>query len=72
MQGMSGTAAMQMLRTEPALADVPIVAFAAHAFVTDRTLAIRAGFDGVIPKPCLPDDLFDRIQSYLTHSRRGD
>ena len=72
MQGMSGTAAMQMLRTDPALADVPILAFTAHALADERALAIRAGFDGVIPKPCLPDDLFDRIQSYLTHSRRGD
>jgi CheY-like chemotaxis protein len=66
MHGMTGTEAMRLLREHPQLAGVPIVAFTAHALERERVEALRDGFDGVIPKPCLPDDLVTLIEEYLS------
>jgi CheY-like chemotaxis protein len=66
MQGMTGTEAMRLLREHPELAGVPIVAFTAHALEGERLQALSDGFDGVIPKPCLPNDLVTLIDHYLT------
>jgi CheY-like chemotaxis protein len=71
MRGMSGTEALRVLRAEPMLAAVPILAFTAHAMVSERDVAMRHGFDGVIPKPCLPDELVTLIAPYLTQHRDG-
>jgi two-component system cell cycle response regulator DivK len=71
MREMSGTEALRVLRANPALADVPILAFTAHALVAQHTEAMRVGFDGVIPKPCLPDDLVTLIEPYLNRPHRA-
>jgi CheY-like chemotaxis protein len=65
MREMSGTEALAILRENPALADVPILAFTAHALAAEHAEAMRVGFDGVIPKPCLPDDLVTLIERHL-------
>src|SRR5688500_10631474 len=58
MPGLSGTDTMRTLRAErPALGDLAIIAFTAHALADERLAALAAGFDGVIAKPCLPDEL---------------
>src|SRR4051794_27740757 len=66
MWGMDGTAAMRSLRAEPEFVGVPIVAFTAHAMRAEQDAAMLAGFDAVISKPCLPDDLVRRIEPFLT------
>ena len=66
MQGMTGTEAMRVLREHPELAGVPIVAFTAHALEGERMQALSDGFDAVIPKPCLPDDLVTLIERYFS------
>ncbi len=68
MRGMSGTATMKLMRKDPLLAGVPIVAFTAHAMEEERREAIFDGFDAVIPKPCLPDELVALIQPYLAQA----
>jgi len=70
MAEMTGTEAMQLLRNDAALADVPIVAFTAHALEAQRLEALSAGFDAVIAKPCLPDVLAAAIDRLLTVGRR--
>jgi CheY-like chemotaxis protein len=55
-----------VLRQDPGFAAVPIVALTAHALEDERAAAMLDGFDGVISKPCLPDELIERIQPYLT------
>ena len=70
MRGMSGTEALRILRGNPALAAVPIVAFTAHALAAEHAIALRDGFDGVIPKPCLPDQLVTLIEPYLRRHER--
>jgi CheY-like chemotaxis protein len=65
MRGMTGTEAMRLLRAEPACQGVPILAFTAHAMAAEQVQAISEGFDAVIAKPCLPDQLVELIQPYL-------
>ena len=68
MRGMSGRTAMQIIRRNPLLAAVPIVAFTAHAMEAERRIAMLDGFDAVIAKPCLPDELVSLIEPYLAQS----
>ena len=65
MPGMNGTEAMRVLKADLALAGVPIVAFTAHALEEEQRDALLAGFDAVLPKPCLPNDLVDFIDLVL-------
>jgi CheY-like chemotaxis protein len=63
--GMTGTEALHALRARPQFANVPIVAFTAHALDDERREALRDGFDAFITKPCLPDDLLSTINDIL-------
>jgi len=69
MAGMTGTEAMRILRADPALEMVPIVALTAHALDGDRRAALAAGFDEVIAKPCLPEDLVTAVVRLLATPR---
>ena len=62
---LDGTAALKRLRADPRFATTPIIALTAHALDEQRYLALAAGFDAVIAKPCLPDDLEAAIVGYL-------
>jgi CheY-like chemotaxis protein len=65
MPGMTGTEVMQILRTDPTFAGIPMVAFTAHALEDERLAALASGFDQVIAKPCLPDELLRHVQAIL-------
>jgi CheY-like chemotaxis protein len=62
---MGGLEAMQLLKTDPRFAHVPIVALTAHALPHERDAALRAGFDGYLSKPMAPDRLLEHIRSFL-------
>jgi two-component system cell cycle response regulator DivK len=62
---MSGTDALTMIRADPALSAVPIIALTAHALEDERIEAVAAGFDRVVAKPCLPDELVAIVRSFL-------
>jgi two-component system cell cycle response regulator DivK len=68
---LSGLEAVRILRADPAFDDVPIVALTAHAFDSERLAALKAGFDEVISKPCLPQDLTDAVERILSGSHAG-
>jgi len=67
---MSGVEALRILRSDEAFSGTPIVAFTAHALDAERADAIRAGFDEVISKPCLPEDLMAAVERLLTTVRQ--
>jgi CheY-like chemotaxis protein len=69
MMGMDGTETMRALRNDGTFANVPIVAFTAHALVDEHDAAMLNGFDAVIRKPCLPDELVTLIQALLAEGR---
>jgi two-component system cell cycle response regulator DivK len=66
---MTGTDAVRILRSEPSFQRVPIVALMAHALDGERTAALAAGFDELIPKPCLPDELALAVERLLATPR---
>ena len=65
MPGLDGTGALKRLRSDPRFDATPIIALTAHALDEQRGQALAAGFDAVIAKPCLPDDLEAAISSFL-------
>jgi two-component system, cell cycle response regulator DivK len=66
---MTGAEALQQLRANPVLSSVPVVALTAHALEDERLAALLDGFDEVIPKPCLPDQLASAIDRLLVDGR---
>ena len=70
MPGMNGVEALRILRTDDTLAQTVIVALTAHALERELREARHEGFDDVISKPCLPDDLLAAIERLLTGPRR--
>jgi CheY-like chemotaxis protein len=68
---MTGTEAMRVIRSDAAFSHVPIVAFTAHALHEERLDALHAGFDEVLAKPCLPDELVAAVTRLLATPRRS-
>ena len=69
MPSMTGTEALHLLRTDTAFAHVPVIALTAHALADEHRAAMRDGFDEVIAKPCLPDELAAAIERLLVDGR---
>jgi CheY-like chemotaxis protein len=72
MPGLSGSEAMHQIRGNPAFAQVPIVALTAHALQQERDAALAEGFDAVISKPCLPDELLRAVLALLSSDLTDD
>jgi two-component system sensor histidine kinase/response regulator len=71
-RSMDGTTFVRSVRSEPAFADVPIIAFNAHDMPESHDQALRDGFDAVISKPCLPEDLVTLMRPFLQADRDSD
>jgi len=59
--GMDGLALTRRLKSDPATADIPIVALSAHAMARDIQLAREAGCQDYITKP-ITDDPFTFLE----------
>jgi two-component system cell cycle response regulator DivK len=62
---MDGYAVARALRTNPALADIPIVAVTSYAMVGDREKALAAGCTGYLEKPIDPETFVAEIERFL-------
>ena len=69
MTAMSGIEVVQVLRAESAFGATPIVALTAHAMPDEQRAARDAGFDDVLVKPCLPDDVLRAVERLLSSRR---
>jgi two-component system, cell cycle response regulator DivK len=68
---LDGWQATRELKSDSATRHIPLVALTAHAFDDARQQAKAAGCDGFITKPCLPDDLVEKVRATLdTPARR--
>jgi two-component system cell cycle response regulator DivK len=62
---MDGWQATRELKENPATLHIPVLALTAHAFDDARQHAAAVGCDGFVTKPCLPDELVDRVRATL-------
>lgn len=60
LQGMDGVEALKIIRRNPKLAHIPVIALTASAMTTDREIFLAYGFDAFIPKPII-EKQFKRI-----------
>jgi CheY-like chemotaxis protein len=62
---LDGWQATRELKSRPETQHIPVIALTAHAFDDARQQAKMAGCDGFITKPCLPDDLVEKVRETL-------
>ena len=63
--GMDGYAVARALKSDPALAAIPIVAVTSYAMAPDRAAALAAGCDGYIEKPIDPESFVSTLERHL-------
>jgi CheY-like chemotaxis protein len=62
---LDGFGAVQQVRANPELAQLPVLAATAYAMRGDRDRLLAAGFDGYVSKPIHPTDLKVEIKRLL-------
>jgi two-component system, cell cycle response regulator DivK len=66
---LDGLEAVRILRADPRLADIPILAVTAHAMKGDDEKARAAGCDGFITKPIQVRDFAAKVAEFLKRSK---
>jgi len=67
--GIDGYEALRLLRQNPQLDGVPVVAVTAFAMREDRERAAREGFDGYLGKPISVRALASQVSEFLSNGR---
>jgi signal transduction histidine kinase/CheY-like chemotaxis protein len=67
--GISGIAALKILRDDPATARIPIIALSANAVPRDISRALEAGFFDYLTKPIKVDQFMDALDLALRHAQ---
>lgn len=65
MPDMDGYEAIRVIKHDPALSDIPIVAVTAQAMTGDREKCLRAGADAYVSKPVNMDVMLGLLKKYL-------
>jgi CheY-like chemotaxis protein len=68
---LDGFGVVGMLKADPALRSIPVLAVTALAMVGDRERLMRAGFDGYIGKPIEPEQFVAQLEPFLPAARNG-
>jgi two-component system response regulator MtrA len=68
MPGVSGLDAIRVIRSDPALADLPVILLTARAQESDVETGFDSGADDYITKPFSPRELASRVQALLSRS----
>jgi len=63
--GMDGWQAAQLIKSNKAIAHIPVIALTAHAMLEDRQRAAQAGCEGFVAKPYRSAELIEAIQKLL-------
>jgi CheY-like chemotaxis protein len=69
---MDGWEATRRLKADDRTKHIPVLAVTGHALTGISEEAKRAGCDGFITKPCLPEDLTIEIRKVLDRGASGD
>ncbi len=65
---LDGYAVLEKVRTQPALARLPVIAVTANAMCGSREKALAAGFDEYVTKPVRPAAIRKQVACFLTRS----
>jgi CheY-like chemotaxis protein len=68
---MDGWEATRRLKADERTNTIPVLAVTGHALTGVSNDAKKAGCDGFITKPCLPEDLVTEIRKVLGDTRSG-
>ncbi|MET0934056.1 MAG: response regulator [Mycetocola sp.] len=68
MPGMSGLDVCRLIRSDPALAETPVLLLSAGVSGTSREAGLEAGADAFMPKPFSPRRLAEKLVA-LSHGR---
>jgi two-component system, cell cycle response regulator DivK len=68
---LDGLEATRLMRADPRLADIPILAVTAHAMKGDDDKAREAGCDGFITKPIQVREFAATVAEFLKRSKRS-
>ena len=68
MPGLDGWQAASQLKSDPKVADIPIIALTAFAMRGDEEKAREAGCDGYLSKPCRPQTIRDVVRQFVARS----
>ncbi|MCE1245212.1 MAG: response regulator [Firmicutes bacterium] len=60
-----GIQLMLQLRKNVVFSTVPVLAYTAMSSIDDMEMLKREGFDGVIPKPCKPEEIVDTVRKFV-------
>jgi len=63
---MGGYEAVRLLKADPALRSIPIIAVASYDLNGDEEKARAAGCDDYVPKPYSPHELLAKIRQHLS------
>jgi CheY-like chemotaxis protein len=69
--GRGGFELARLLKSDPALAQVPLLAVTALALVGDREKVLAAGFDGYLSKPINPETFVREVEAFLPPDKWG-
>jgi two-component system cell cycle response regulator len=65
MPKLDGIGVAREIRQDPSLAATPLIAVTAFAMRGDREAALKAGFDGYISKPIVPEEFVGQVEAFL-------
>jgi two-component system cell cycle response regulator DivK len=68
--GMSGSTALQHLKSDPRTRDIPVIAVTASAMPLERAQILEVGFDGYQAKPISVKALMAEVKTLLARGER--
>ncbi len=75
MPEMDGFEAVKIIRDDKSKVlnhNIPVIAMTAHALKGDRDICLRAGMNDYTTKPIQPQELFEKIETYISNKNQGE
>jgi two-component system, cell cycle response regulator DivK len=69
--GMDGHEVARILKKDPNMKAIPVIAVTSYAMVGDREKCLEAGAEGYIEKPINPESFAVEVEKFLIPPRKG-